>query len=300
MTDRRLAGFLSVLASLFAGACGQEASYMPAPPPPPVAMERAESVTVTGARMQAPADGLPAEAPAEAYLAYSHSLSLRLPAGELTALYQAHVSACQAAGLARCQIVHAQLNEPGSDRPSAWLALRAEPGWIGTFRNGLESELGAAGGEIVSEQTSVEDLTTQIVDGEARLRARLALRDRLQDMLETREGDLEDILAVERELADVQSDIEARESVLAALRQRVTFSQLNLNYQAAVSPAASSNFEPIARAFEDMTRVFAEAVGALILFLAAALPWLVVGVPAVWLLARWLGRILARRKAAKA
>lgn len=300
MIDRRLAGFLTVLAALFASACGQEASYMSAPPPPPVAMAVEDSLTVTGSRMGSSPGDLPADAPVDAYLAYSHSLSVRLPAGELTPLYQAHVSACQAAGLARCQIVHAQLNEPGSDRPSAWLALRAEPGWIETFRGELESELDAARGEIVSEQTSVEDLTTQIVDGEARLRARLTLRDRLQTLLETREGDLEDLLAVERELANIQSDIEARESVLAALRQRVTFSQLNLNYQAAVSPAASSNFEPIARAVEDMTRVFAEAVGALILFLAAALPWLVIGVPVVWLLVRWISRAWARRKRAKA
>ena len=241
----------------------------------------------------APADAAPVEG---ALLAYRHALGLRLPGAALGGLYEAHLSACEAAGLATCQIVNANLNNAGTDRASAALRLRATPAWIAALKSGLEAELDAADGAVVRDQTSVEDLTTQIVDGQARLRARVALRDRLQALLETREADLDELIQVERELARIQGEIESRQSVIAALRQRVAMSQLWIEYQPAITPATRSNFAPIADALADMGRVFAAAVRALILFLAAALPWLIVGLPILWLLTRWLGRVLARRR----
>jgi len=273
--------------------------------------DNGESVTVTGARMASPAppppamDAEPAQASpdqagqAASYLAYRYSYAVRLPGERLGALHGAHAAACEAAGAARCQIIDSQVRDEGTDRARASLHLRAAPDWVASFREGLAGELDAAGGSIASEQTSVEDLTTRIVDGEARLRARLALRDRLQELLETREADLGDLIQVERELARVQGDIESRESTLAALRQRVTMSELSLSYQPAITPASRSNFAPVAEAFERMGYAFADSLGALILFLAAVLPWLIIIIPGGWLIQRWIRKGVEKRRAKK-
>lgn len=234
------------------------------------------------------------------YLAYRYDYSVRLPGEGLADLHGAHVAACEAAGLNQCQVIHASTQNAGTENARAHLRLRAAPAWIARFREGLSAELEGAGGTVISEETGVEDLTTQIVDGEARLRARIALRDRLQTMLEQSEARLEELIQVERELARVQSDIEARESLIAALRLRVSMSELSVSYQPQLTPASASNFDPVREAIDSMSRTFAESLGALITFLAGLAPWLVLIIPGAWLIQRWVRKGLERRRARKA
>ncbi|WBQ12815.1 DUF4349 domain-containing protein [Hyphomonadaceae bacterium BL14] len=309
----RLGGLAGVLACAMLAGCGADGG----PEPGQAGYPQSDTVSVAGSRMAAappppamteqamdPGAGA-SQAPAEAgepvsYLAYRYDYSVRLPGEGLAALHGAHVAACEAAGLNQCQVIHASTQNAGTENARAHLRLRAAPAWIARFREGLAAELEGAGGTVISEQTGVEDLTTQIVDGEARLRARIALRDRLQAMLEQREARLEELIQVERELARVQADIESRESVIAALRLRVSMSELSVNYQPQLTPASASNFEPVSEAIESMSRVFAESLATMIGFLAGLLPWLVLIIPGAWLIRRWVRKGLERRRARKA
>ncbi|MGP1273935.1 MAG: DUF4349 domain-containing protein [Caulobacterales bacterium] len=250
-----------------------------APPPPP-----APPPTMAG--------GNEPQAEQAVLLAYTHNYGLRLPSGVLADVYEAHREACAAAGGNVCRVISATINDPDGERPSGTLDIRARPDWIASFRDRLAGEVSEAGGNIQSQNTNVDDLTTQIVDGEARLRAQTALRDRLQALLETSDGPMADVLAVERELARVQSDIDARASVIAALRTRVETSRLTLYYQPIVSQTSPVRFNPIMDALEDFTDTLSEGVASVIRFVAGILPWLILVIPAIFLI-RWL---LARRK----
>lgn len=270
------------------------ASRRAAPPPP--AMMAEPAMEASGNASQAPVEaGEPVS-----YLAYRYDYTVRLPGEGLAGLHGAHVAACEAAGLNQCQVIHASTQNAGTENARANLRLRAAPAWIARFREGLSEELEGAGGSVISEQTGVEDLTTQIVDGEARLRARITLRDRLQTMLEQREARLEELIQVERELARVQSDIESRESLIAALRLRVSMSELSVTYHPQLTPASRSNFDPVREAIESMSRTFAESLATLISFMAALLPWLVLILPGAWLIRRWVRKGLERRRAREA
>ena len=273
-----------------------EAEPAPAPPPPAARMQASnDAISVSGSRVQN-AEGA-ADAAEGPLLAYTYQTSLELPADALGSTHEAHVEACQNAGPATCQVIRAQVSNADGPRPSAYLQLRAAPDWIVSFRAGLETEAEELGGQVLSDQTSVEDLTTRIVDTAARVQAQTTLRDRLQQLLETRDGDLSDLLAVERELANVQANLDAQASVLAALRQRVNTSMLTLNYQAERQVVEPQTFNPIGRAFKEMGDVFAESVASLILFLAGALPWLVIAVPVISGVIIGFRRLLRRRKA---
>lgn len=230
-------------------------------------------------------------------LAYRYAMGLELPAEAVATLQETHAAACRSAGPRRCQIISAQVNDPDGPRASAFLELRAEPAWLVEFRASLADAAEAAGGRIQSDNTSVEDLTARIVDASARLEARTTLRDRLQTLLETREGDLGELLQVERELARVQEQLDAQASVLAALRQRVDTSTLTLSYQARREIVRSGQFSPIVSALSDVGDVFAESVGALILIAAALAPWLLIGIPVLWLAVRWIRGVFRRRLA---
>lgn len=270
----------------------------------------ADTITVTGSRVAgapppppppppSPGEGEPSETVA-AMLAYRYATALELPAEVLAQTHEGHARACLEAGPRVCQVISASVNDPDGQRPSAYLELRAAPAWLVDFRAGLESEAEEAGGRITNDQTSVEDLTANIVDAAARLNARTTLRDRLQTLLETREGDLGELLQVERELARVQEQLDAQASVLAALRQRVDTSTLSLSYQPRREIVEADQFNPIMAALGEVGDVFSEAVGTVILVIAALIPWLILIIPVGWLLLRWIGSALRRRREARA
>lgn len=265
-------------------------------------MSRSDALTVSGARLERAefddAAGGQAETPA-ALLAYRYNMALELPAAVLADTQSAHAQACMDAGPQRCQVISASVNNPSSPRPSAHLSLRAAPDWLAAFRAGLEREAEAAGGAVISASTQVEDLTARIVDSEARLAAQTTLRDRLLTLLETRDGDLSDLLAVERQLAQVQADLDARASVLAALRQRVDTSILDLRYQPTRQIVEPTAFDPVGEALKEMGDVFARSVAAIILFIASVLPWLVIILPVLWLIVRTITRAIRGRRATK-
>lgn len=293
--------------SLALAACSGEGGYQDAHSP---VYEPGAEYAVSGSSMRAapPSAAPPPPPPAPdsggsrgeeaALLAYTHNYGLRLPARVLAGVHTSHQEACAAAGGNVCRVISATINDPDGERPSGVLDIRARPEWIASFRDRLAGEVSEAGGNIQSQNTSVDDLTTQIVDGEARLRAQTALRDRLQGLLESAEGPMSDVLAVERELARVQADIDARASVIAALRTRVETSRLTLHYQPIVSPASPIRFNPITQALEDFADTLSEGVAAVIVFVAMILPWLILIVPAVFLI-RWLWGRRKRKKAAQ-
>ncbi len=82
-------------------------------------------------------------------------------------------------------------------------------------------------GRVDERTVSAQDVTEGVIDSEARLTALRATRDRLRQLLE-RAGSVQDVMAVERELARVQGDVESLEARLAALRSQVALSELRL------------------------------------------------------------------------
>lgn len=226
-------------------------------------------------------------------IAYFYRYTLELPADRTAGLMARHEHACVAAGPAVCQIISSESNRYGRDSLNASLDIRATPAWIARFRNGLAGQAEAAGGRIAASGTESEDLTRQLVDIEAQLRAKTTLRDRLQQLLATRSGTLEELLKVERELAQVQGEIDATRSGLAVMRTRVATSRLNLSYQSEGRLAPDSAFQPVANALNGALGAFMMTVGALITIAAVLLPIVLVLGPLVW----WL---LRRRRAAKA
>lgn len=97
---------------------------------------------------------------------------------------------------------------------------------------GLDTALERAAGlgRVISRTVSENDVTTRYIDTEARLNTRLALRTRLQKLLESAES-VEDLLNIERELARVQGEIDSMQGQLDYLDRQVDESTLDLTLQ---------------------------------------------------------------------
>ncbi len=226
-------------------------------------------------------------------VAYVYRYGLELPVDRAPGLMARHEKACVAAGVAVCQVIGAESTRFGQDELSARLAIRATPAYVARFRNALSGEAEAEGGRVASSATESEDLTRALVDTEARLRAQTTLRDRLQQLLATRSGPLEQLLQVERELARVQGEIDAEQSNLALMRTRVATSRLEIDYRAAGQLAPDSAFLPVRDAVDGATGAFMVSVAAMIWVAAILAPIALVAVPLAWF-------VLRRRRDAKA
>ena len=242
------------------------------------------------------ASGTPApEVQPVSAIAYSYRYALELPSDQVNGLRSRHEAACVEAGPRVCQILGSESQAYGDDQVSATLRLRATPAWLTTFRAGLEGQADDAGGRIASSQTDAEDLSRSLTDTEARLRALETLRDRLQQLLATRSGPLEQLLQTERELARVQGELDATRSALAVLRDRVAMSTLTLTYQSETRFASNSAFSPVGNALGNSLRVFMATLGGLIYLVAGLLPLLLILLPVGWLVRRWV-RIRRERR----
>ncbi|MEO1100763.1 MAG: DUF4349 domain-containing protein [Pseudomonadota bacterium] len=263
-----------------------------APPAPP-----APSMDPS-AGLEPPVDGTPAPEAGEQYIAYRHALSLRLPARQVAVIMERQAEACRAAGVETCIITNSTVNNSSEDWVYASLNLRAQPDWIETFLAGVDAEAEGAGGEVSSRTTSSEDLTRQIIDTDARLRAKIELRERLEELLGTQEAELSDLLNIERELSRVNSEIESSTSYLKALRLRVSMSELNISYETKPAVVSSSTFDPLSRAFGGFFRTLFEAVGAVVTAFAIGLPWLLLIGALLWVWLRLIWPRIRRKKKA--
>ncbi len=217
------------------------------------------------------------------FLAYTHNRTISVPTDRLRDLLEAHMTQCEDAGPENCLVTSSNVYGLETDYASGNLALKASPDWAIPFLEGLPDSLGEFSSSVYASSTSTVDLTAQIIDTDARLTAQTTLRDRLQQLLESREGDLGELLSVERELARVQSELDSYESQLANLRQRVSMSDINLSYEARVSPTSQSVWRPVTEAFGDFFRNVAFALSSIVTILAFVLPWLPVIVGLIWL-----------------
>ena len=229
-------------------------------------------------------------------IAYVYDYGLEVPAGRAAGLMRQHEQACVAAGPAVCQVVGAETNRYGQDAASASLEMRAVPAFLTRFRAGLEGDAEKAGGRVVMAATSSEDLTRQLSDTEARLRALSTLRDRLQQLLATRSAPLDQLLATERELARVQGELDATTSALAVMRTRVAMSRITIDYKAERKFASESVFSPVGDALKGSLRAFMGTLGVLIYTVAVLAPLGLLIVPLVWAGLKWRRRRLAERK----
>lgn len=269
-------------------ATGGEASPPMAAPPPP-----APSDSPAPNQSTAPGPSEPPQPPGGGtaspilFLAYSYAMGVELPSQRLSTVMDGHVQACQTAGPRLCQLIGSNRSGDPESYMEGYVSLRGEPAWLRTFMGGIAEQVDEAGGRVNSQTVNSEDLTRQIVDTEARMRALTSLRDRLQQLLRSRPGRLADLLEVERELARVQGELDATQSNLAVMRTRVAMSELSLQYRSAPRSVGSDTFEPLRRAFAGFLGIIVAGFAAIITIIAGLIPIAVVVVPIVWLALRW-------------
>ncbi|HEY7640376.1 MAG TPA: DUF4349 domain-containing protein [Steroidobacteraceae bacterium] len=257
-------------------------------------------IALTGCQKeQAAADGvIAAQSPATTgvagqphdTLAYEHTVAVNLAKDVVPArLHQIEV-ACNADAASRCAILESSLRW-AADLPSASIRMRLAPAGVG----GL-IELASRDGKITARSTQAEDLAQPVADTERQLTLLGVHRDRLTEIMKSRDLKIDQLITVSKELASVQSQIDALNSAHANLRRRIDTDLLTIDL---TPPLADfeSDATPVKDAVRQFGRDFREALAMVIAFVAGLVPWLFVILPGLVLLRmfwRWIGRWLGR------
>ncbi|MEO7363326.1 MAG: DUF4349 domain-containing protein [Gemmatimonadaceae bacterium] len=127
-------------------------------------------------------------------------------------------------------------------------------------------------GKLESQTSTAEDVGEEFVDVTARQNNAHKLEERLITLLATRTGKLEDVLAVERELARVREEIERYEGRLRYLKSHVAISTLNVTvHEKAPVVAQYTGKNVIVESFRNAWTNFVQFIAVLI----SSLGWII-------------------------
>lgn len=219
-------------------------------------------------------------------------LALEFLGADLHAAWRAAHDDCAMAPANQCDILISTISQGELNSPSAAsLQIRIAPQRHDDYRKKV-----LARGELREDRTESLDKTSEVIDTEARLRNTLALRDRLRAMLATPGAKFKDLIDLERELARVQSELDALNGIRKALANETEKTFMQIDFRAKRSLTETGTFSPIGDAFADSGRAFASSLASLIVFVVVALPW-VVPIIVIFVIARGGLRAFRNRKA---
>ena len=149
-------------------------------------------------------------------------------------------------------------------------------------------------------QENTKDVTAQYVDLEARIANQKRLEERILDVLGEVKGRISDVLQVEQQLARVRETIERLEGQMRVLKDKVTMATLTVYVREDkdyVPPQALSFGDSIGEMWGKSIDALVTFAKGIVLFLVAISPWLLVIVPLVYFLYRFLRPWIVKRLA---
>jgi hypothetical protein len=206
---------------------------------------------------------------AGSYLAYEHHVGIELTAEQIGERIAATREACMSERFGACSLIAAQ--QSSGRAPRGELTLRIIP-------DGVEAitRLASEGGELTNRTTRAEDLAQAVSDNRRQNEQLLRQQQTLQQF-EKRDGlAVSDLLALAREQAALEVQLQALAQEAAQQQRRLDTNLLTLNFS---SPYESSPLGRIGDAFSRLTDNLAEGTANLIEFIGYSLPFLIVLFP---------------------
>jgi hypothetical protein len=215
------------------------------------------------------------------FLAYQHVIQIDAEEDKVPAIYEAGQAACREAAADLCTVLESRITTGRA--ASASLKFRAKPVGIQKVVTALSKQ-----GSITSQSTSAEDLASPIQDAAKKLALLTDYRTRLEGLRGKASSDVDALIKVNRELAQVQSELEATTGQHAHLMQRVETEILSVS----IDTGRSQSFlRPIGVAISEFGGNLSRGFSIAITALAYLIPWALVLVLLIWSL-----RVLWRRR----
>ena len=211
----------------------------------------------------------------ERYIAERHKLNVITSESDLQKSWEATVAYC---ATIQCELVSSSITTRTAESlPTGMISLRVAPADLTKLLGSVEKL-----GRVVQHTTEREDKTTQVVDTEAKIKNLTAFRDSLRTMLAKQSATVRDVVEIQKQLTDTQSQLDsetAQRKILANETEKVA---VEISFR--VEWHGTSAGGQIWNALRESGSILADSTASLITTVVAIIPWLILVVPLTWLL----------------
>jgi hypothetical protein len=221
------------------------------------------------------------------YIAERHKLEIITPESDLQKSWESTVAYC---GTIQCEVVSSSITtRAGDSMPSGIISLRVAP-------DDLKRLLGSVVlGKIVQHTTEREDKTIVVVDTEAKIKNLTSFRDNLRTMLSKPAATVKDLVEIQKQLTDTQSELDSETAQRKILANETEKIAVEISFRVERPSRNAGGFAQIRDALRESGSILGDSTASLITTIVAIIPWLVLIVPAVWLLAKVWRKLKLRR-----
>lgn len=228
-------------------------------------------------------------------IAYTYQVTYDLGGVGVAVVQDRQLALCRRLGPTRCQLLKTSMSAAGDDGVGTTdqTLLLVDARIAAEFNKRLDAIAVDAGATFRNRQTEAEDVTKQVIDIEARVRAKQALAERLLALIRTANGKVGDLVEAERAYATTQEELEAARAAQAELRRRVRMSQVTITF---TQRPAGGALAPVRASFRSAGETLADSLAMLVTFTIAAAPWALLLAFLLWLRRRLGWRWPFRRR----
>lgn len=216
---------------------------------------------------------------AQRYIAERHEVEIITPESELQKSWESVIAFC---GTLQCEVISSSITTRAGDSvPSGNISLRVVPQDLTKLFAHLRKV-----GNVAQHTTEREDKTTAVVDTDAKVKNLTDFRDNLRAMLSKPSVTVKDLLEIQQQLMETQSQLDSETAQRKILANETEKIAVSLSFRAKESTGNKGDFAEIRDALRESGSVLADSTAFLITVIVAVIPWLILIVPALWLLAR--------------
>lgn len=231
-----------------------------------------------------------ADTPAQHFVAERHNLEIMTPESELQKSWDSVVVYC---GTIRCEVTTSNITtRTGDSMPSGSVALRVAPEDLGKLLAHVQTL-----GKIAQHATEREDLTTSVVDTDAKIRNLTSFRDNLRAMLKKPSATVKDLVEIQQQLTETQSELDSQTAQRKILANETEKIAVEISFRVERPSVNTAGFALIWRALQESGSVLADSTASLIYTVFSIIPWLVLIVPGCWLVVKVWRKVRGRRVA---
>jgi hypothetical protein len=229
-----------------------------------------------------------ADSQPQRFVAERHKLDIIAPESELQKSWDSAVAFC---GTIKCEIVSSTITmRTGDSAPSGSISLRVAPEDLNKLLAHVEKL-----GKVAQHTTEREDKTAVVVDTEAKIKNLTSFRDNLRAMLGKPSATVKDLVEIQKQLTETQSDLDSETAQRKILANETEKIAVEISFRVESPSAEAGGFAQIWRTLRESGSVLADSTSSLLYTIFAIIPWLILILPAVWLLAKTWKKFKLRR-----
>jgi hypothetical protein len=227
-------------------------------------------------------------APLQRYIAERHEFDIITPESELQKSWESVIAFC---ATIQCEVISSSVTARAADSvPSGTMSLRVAPQDLTKLFAHIQKL-----GKIAQHATEREDKTTAVVDTDAKVKNLTAFRDNLRAMLAKPSATVKDLIEIQQKLTETQSELDSETANRRILANETEKIFVHLSFRVREPRGTARGLALISDALRESGSDLAESTAFLITTIVTVIPWLIVIVPALWLLARTWRRLRRNR-----